>query len=129
MNGIPPAETFTCNTCTWGLVRLCYGRAPWFRLVREPLVLGMSAMAWWHGIDRQRGGRGNPDCAGCVRYMKLQLKEKSPTFHMLNALIDPVFNRIRNSIVTNEEIEEARRFARTAAGPAQDSAREATRRE
>jgi len=121
MNGIPPSETYTCNTCTWGLVRLCYGRAPWFRLVREPLVLGMRAMAWWHGVDHRRGWRGHPDCSGCVRYMKIQLKEKSPTFRLLNALIDPVFNRMRNSIVTRQELDEARSFARAAAMPDGDA--------
>lgn len=105
-------DTFACNTCTWRLVRLCYGRAPWFRLVREPVVLGMRVMAWWHDIERGRGRRGHPDCDGCVRYMKDRLKRESSAFRWLNSRINPLFNRIRDSIVTKEEVEDARRFAR-----------------
>jgi hypothetical protein len=45
------AKLAVCNTCTLNLVRLCYQRAWWFRLVREPLVLAMRAMARCHRID------------------------------------------------------------------------------
>jgi len=30
-----------CNTCTILLVKLCFQRVWWFRLMREPLLLGM----------------------------------------------------------------------------------------
>lgn len=40
-----------CNTCTIRLVRTAYQRAPWFRLVREPLRLALRGLAWLHRID------------------------------------------------------------------------------
>ncbi|HOC92460.1 MAG TPA: nitroreductase [bacterium] len=112
---ISTEEKFECNTCTWRLVRLCYRRAPWFMLVREPLVFGMRILARLYGIDIRRGRRGHPDCRGCVRYAKNELKQKSSAFVWLNGIIDPVFNRMRNSIITQLELEEARNFARDAA--------------
>jgi hypothetical protein len=46
--------------------------------------------------------------------MKDSLKEKSAVARWLNDRINPVFNRIRDSIVTPEEIQDAKRFARDA---------------
>ncbi|HAH04944.1 MAG TPA: nitroreductase [Elusimicrobia bacterium] len=114
---MPEAEAFACNTCTWRLVKLCYDRAPWFRLVREPLALGMRAWAWRHGIDPRQASRGHLDCRGCMRYLKDQLKARSWAFRWMNDRIDPVFNRLRDTMVSEDEIEEARVFARQAAGP------------
>ena len=39
----PPgaAPELVCNTCTRRLVAIAYRRAPWFRLLREPLRWGM----------------------------------------------------------------------------------------
>lgn len=110
----PTEEKFECNTCTWRLVRLCYKRAPWFILVREPLAFAMRILARLHGIDIRRGRRGHPDCNGCVRYAKVELKKKSPMFVWMNSVIDPLFNKMRNSIITQQELEEARDFAKDA---------------
>lgn len=57
--------------------------------------------------------------------MKDRLKQKSPTFRWLNGRIDPFFNRIRDSIVTSVEVEEARRFAREAGEHDEDVGHEA----
>jgi hypothetical protein len=51
--------------------------------------------------------------------MKDSLKEMSPVARLLNELVNPVFNRIRDSIVTQEEIRESKRFAREATHPAE----------
>jgi hypothetical protein len=103
-----------CNICTFRLVNLCYQRAWWFRMIREPLLLGMRIMAWWHEIDPRRYRVRNPDCYGCIRFMKNALKEKSFAFRLLNRGVDPVFNSVRNSLLTHQEIEEARSYAREA---------------
>lgn len=111
----PSSKTNTlCNTCTLRLVNLCYQRAWWFRLIREPLLLGMRIMAWWHEIDPKNYTVRTPDCYGCIRFMKNVLKEKSFTFRLLNTCVDPIFNAIRNSLLTEQEIEEARSYAREA---------------
>lgn len=100
-----------CKSCTLMLVKKAYQRAPWFKLFRTPLVWGMRVMAWWHGIDASRYPVNNPECYCCVRFMKNELKEKSPTFRWLNRLINPFFNRLRDAQVTAEDKIEAKAFA------------------
>lgn len=103
-----------CGSCTLMLVRLAYRRALWFVLFREPLVLGMRIMACWHNVDARRYSVCRPECTACIRFIKNELKEKSPAFRLLNDWINPVFNRLRDSRVTGEEKAEARKFAEMA---------------
>lgn len=105
----------SCRMCTIGLVRLCYERTRWFRWFREPLVIGMRILARWHRVDPREYAVRREECHGCLRFLKEELKGKSPLFVRLNDLVNPAFNRLRDSIVTKEEIEEARRFALEAA--------------
>jgi len=46
--------------------------------------------------------------------MKAELEEKSPTFRFLNGLIGEHFSNLRNSRLTQAELDEAKRFAREA---------------
>ena len=108
-----------CNNCTILLVKLCYQRVWWFRLMREPLLLGMRLLSWRHGINPRDYRVRTESCHGCIRFMKESLKEKSPTARWLNDRINPVFNRIRDSIVTQDEVGESKRFAREATHPAE----------
>jgi len=50
-------------------------------------------------------------CYGYVRFMKNALKQKSPTCVWLSNRINALFNRIRDSIVSETEKEEAKRLA------------------
>lgn len=106
-----------CGSCTLKLVRLAYGRSWWFIAFREPLLLGMRVMARAHGIDARRYPVRNPACQGCIRFMKNELKQKSPTFRWLNDHINPLFNRLRDRLVTDEEKAEAKQFATEAMQP------------
>ena len=106
-----------CNTCTILLVKLCYQRVWWFRWIREPLLLGMRILSWWHGINPRDYLVRTESCYGCIRFMKESLKERSAVARWLNDRINPVFNRVRDSIVTQEEIREAKRIAREATHP------------
>ncbi len=106
-----------CKTCTILLVGLCYRRVWWFRLMREPLLLGMRLLSWWHGIDPRDYRVRTESCYGCIRFMKESLKEMSPAARWLNDRINPAFNQIRDTIVTQDEIREARRYAREATHP------------
>lgn len=100
-----------CTTCTIRLVRIAYQRAPWVRLVREPLKAGMVVLGWLYRVDP--GGYSVPteSCLGCVRFTKLGLRERSGLFRWLNARINPIFDRVLESIVTAAEVEEAKRYA------------------
>jgi hypothetical protein len=102
----------SCNTCTIMLVQTAYRRAWWFRLVREPLRIGLIVMSKLYGIDAKSYTVRSENCYGCIRFMKTALKENSPLFNRLNNLINPVFDRIMERIVTGEEVSEAKRFAR-----------------
>lgn len=68
-------------------------------------------MARLHNIDARDYEVRTDKCYGCVRFMKIALKEQSPTFRVLNDIVNPVFNKLRNGIVTPDEIQEAKLFA------------------
>jgi hypothetical protein len=80
-------------------------------LVREPLIAGMRILAWWNGIDAWTHAVHRPECRGCVRFMKAELEVKSPIFRVLNQLIGPGFRRLRDSMLNQEELAEAKRIA------------------
>ncbi len=103
-----------CNTCTLKLVAIAYRRAPWFRLVREPLRVAMRCLAWLHRVNPAEYEVRTPDCFGCVRFYKAALKEKSGLFRWLHDLINPLFDTILERIVTEEEIKTAKAYARAA---------------
>ncbi len=103
-----------CGSCTLMLVRLAYRRALWFIVFREPLVLGMRIMAWWHNVDALRYSVRRSECRGCIRFIKNELKERSPAFRLLNGWINPIFNRLRDSLISCDEKAEAKKFAEKA---------------
>ena len=109
-----------CTTCTVMLVKKAYERAPWLRLIREPLRFGMTAMARLYRIDVREYLVRSEECRGCPRFLKAALKERSALFRFLNEKINPLFDRILESRLTAEEIAESKRHAknRTEHGPA-----------
>jgi len=107
----PELSRAGCSSCTLYLVRLCYGRAFWFPLFREPLVLGMKLLGRLHGIAYAAVEGPNKDCKGCLRHLKNRLKECSPVFVFLNGLANPVFNRLRDPLLDKEEKRIAKDFA------------------
>jgi hypothetical protein len=112
-----PLSPVVCKNCALMLARIVYRRCRWFPLVREPLLLGMRILARWHGIDARRHGVRNPECRGCIRFMKAELEEKSPLFRFLNDRIGRSFTTLRDARVTQDELAEAKRFAREAMEP------------
>lgn len=112
---MPPAPApVICKNCALMLARIVYRRHWWFPLVREPLVQGMRILALYHRIDARRHLVHNPECTECIRFMKAELEEKSPIFRFLNSLIGEHFSNLRNSRLTQAELDEAKRFAREA---------------
>lgn len=107
-------KTAVCNICTIHLVEMAYRRAPWFRLVREPLKAGMRLMAFIHRIDPDVYEVRSPECYGCMRFYKVALKEKSNLFRWLNGLVNPHFDTLIERILTEEEVQLAQAYARAA---------------
>jgi hypothetical protein len=103
-----------CNTCTLKLVSIAYQRRPAFRLLREPLKLGMRLLARLYRVDPSAYDVRTPACYGCVRFTKLALKEKSALFRWLNDRVNPLFDAWLDRIVTEHEMQLAKRYARSA---------------
>jgi hypothetical protein len=96
------------------LVNTAYQRAPWFRLVREPLKVGLRIFAWAYRIDPAEYEVRASACYGCLRFYKVALKERSGLFRLLNDRINPLFDALIERIVPQEEIRAARGYAQTA---------------
>ncbi|MDP3879895.1 MAG: hypothetical protein Q8Q07_06295 [Dehalococcoidales bacterium] len=103
-----------CGTCTLKLVTIAYRRAPWFRLLREPLKLGMRCLSRIHHVDTAEYLVRTPACFNCIRFYKLALKEKSATFRRLHGLLNPLFDYFLENIGTKEELGQSRSYAKRA---------------
>jgi hypothetical protein len=113
-------EYAVCNTCTVNLVNLCCARAWWFYYLRLPLITAMRLLAAGHRIDPRDYRVRTEACYECIRFMKTALKEKSRTFRFLNDRINPVFDKMVERLVTEEEVREAKRSARNATHPSHE---------
>jgi hypothetical protein len=104
-----------CRMCTIRLEQLCYQRAWWFRVFREVLAMGVRLFALARRVRPERYPGRSAFCHNCLRFRKNALKMQSPLFRWLDSHINPLFNRARDSLLTAEELEQARQFARRAA--------------
>lgn len=107
-------KDLVCKTCTIKLVEAAYARAWWFRLVRGPLRLGMLLLGRLYGVNTGAYDVRSPACRGCPRLVKLELKEKSALFRLLNSLVNPYFDRLLERLLTERERAEARDYAERA---------------
>ncbi|ARN80793.1 hypothetical protein [Methylocystis bryophila] len=114
---LPPQSTASCKICTIQLESLCYERAWWFRAFRELLATGIRLFAVVYWIRPRDYLARSPMCYKCLRFRKNALKARSPFFNGLDGYLNPLFNRVRDSLLTTEELERARRLARRAADP------------
>lgn len=106
-----------CKICTIRLEQLCYRRAWWFRVFREILASGIRLFSIVYRIPSGRHAARSRMCHRCLRFRKNILKERSALFRWLDGYINPFFNRVRNSLLTPQELEDARTLARRAADP------------
>ena len=83
-----------CGMCTLKCVMIAYRRAPWFRVVREPMLIGMRFFAVWHNIRNDVANYPFPTkaCIGCIRFYKTILFKKSKAFRRFHGWLNPVFN-------------------------------------
>lgn len=113
-----PQPEPSCRICTIHLEELCYRRAWWFRAFREVLATGIRLFAIALMIRTDEDKPRSKMCHRCLRFRKNALKRRSPLFNRLDGHLNPVFNRVRDSLLTSEELERARALARRAADPA-----------
>jgi hypothetical protein len=112
-----PDPVSACKMCTIRLEELCYQRAWWFRAFREVLATGIRlfAIALWIETDADKPR--SKACQRCLRFRKNALKRRSPLFNWLDGYLNPLFNRVRDSLLTPQELERARALARSRADP------------
>lgn len=103
-----------CGTCTLKLVTIAYRRAPWFRLLREPLKLGMRFLVRLHHVDAAQYAVRTPACYGCIRFYKVALKDNSAVFRWLHRWVNPSFDYFLEKIVTKDELSNAKMYAKAA---------------
>jgi hypothetical protein len=117
LSAAPSNSLYACKICTIRLEELCYRRAWWFRAFREVLATGIRlfAIALFIRTDARRAR--SKKCCGCLRFRKNALKQRSPLFNWLDGYLNPFFNRVRDSLLTPEELEQARALARSRADP------------
>jgi hypothetical protein len=108
-------STASCKLCTINLERLCYQRAWWFRVFRNTLAAGVYGWSWWHSVDPKLYQARSRACHGCLRFRKNVLREESPFFRWVDGYLNPLFNRVRDGLLSEEELAEARRYAAQAA--------------
>jgi hypothetical protein len=109
------ATIATCKICTIRLEQICYRRAWWFRAFREVLATGIRLFALAYGMRASEHPPRSPMCHRCLRFRKNALKARSPLFTWLDGYLNPIFNRVRDSLLTPEELEQARVLASRAA--------------
>jgi hypothetical protein len=115
VNTQSPAGYGSCKICTIQLEQICYQRAWWFRVFREILASGIRFFAFVYGIRADQYTMRSPMCKGCLRFRKNILKEKSGFFNWLDGYLNPIFNRARDSLLTEAEKDFARQLAQRAA--------------
>ena len=111
------AASASCKICTIHLESLCYKRAWWFRAFRELLATGIRLFALAYWLRPQDYLARSPMCYKCLRFRKNALKQCSPLFNWLDGYLNPMFNRVRDSLLTMQELEHARALARRSADP------------
>ncbi|QGM44288.1 hypothetical protein [Methylocystis heyeri] len=107
----------SCKICTIQLESLCYQRAWWFRAFRELLATGIRLFAIAYRVEPKEYLARSPMCFRCLRFRKNALKLNSPLFDWLDGYLNPMFNRVRDSLLTTDELERARLLARRAGDP------------
>jgi hypothetical protein len=102
-----------CGMCTLKCVAIAYRRAPWFRLVREPMLIGMRLFSAFLNIQDEVSNYPFPTvaCHDCIRFYKAVLLRRSGSFRWLNAMVSPVFQYFMTRMVTGEERKQARNYA------------------
>jgi hypothetical protein len=107
-------EYASCKVCVIRLEHLCYQRAWWFRPFREVFATGIRLFALVHRVPHDAYAARSAMCHGCLRFRKNAVKKHSPLFNYLDGYLNPVFNRVRDSLLTPEELAWARGLAQRA---------------
>ena len=111
------SDIASCRICTIKLLELCYQRAWWFRPFREVFATGIRLFALFYPVPPEADAARSPLCQGCLRLRKNAVRQGSPLFRWLDARLNPLFNRVRDSLLTPQELDHAREFARRAGDP------------
>ncbi len=116
----PPSSKPPCGLCTIRLEKLCSQRAWWFGPFRATLALGVELFALLLGVNPDEDRTRSPMCRRCIRFRKNAVRARSRAFAWLDGYLNPLFNRVRDSLLDPEELTAARQLARQAETPTFD---------
>ncbi|MDR1578474.1 MAG: nitroreductase [Deltaproteobacteria bacterium] len=125
MTPVNPNSPTSCRICMIQLIRLTYQKYWWFPIIREPLVWGMRVLAWVNRLPVKSYAAANPECHGCLRFIKAELEARSATFRFFNRFIGPRFQAIRDPRLDPAEVAEAKAKAEAMMKILTDSAQKA----
>lgn len=100
-----------CRVCTLHLEQLCDRRAWWFRSFKAVLRAGIRLFALAYRIPPESAVPRSRHCHHCLRFRKNALKQRSPLFVWLDGYLNPLFNRLRDSLLSPAELQQARELA------------------
>ena len=112
-----PIPASPCRICTAHLVALCDQRAWWFPPFRHALTAGVRLCTWLGRVPADPPPPRSPHCLACLRFQKNALKQHSALFRWLDRGVNPWFNRVRNRLLTEAELNQARLLAERRADP------------
>lgn len=115
MPSTEPTTDASCKICTIHLEEICAKRVWWFRAFCEVLASCVRLYAFAASVRTDEHKSRSSMCKTCIRFRKNILKESSPLFNWLDGLLNPIFNHVRNGLLTPEELDRARLLARRAA--------------
>ena len=93
---------------------MAYTRAPWFRIIREPLSFVMHRWAAIYKKSITSYEVNTASCYNCTRFYKNVLKQHSKLFNLMHSAVNPIFDVILEKIVSAEEIQKAKAHAKAA---------------
>jgi len=112
---MPGLEYASCKVCVIRLEHICYRRAWWFRPFREVLATGIRVFALVYRVPPGTDAARSAMCHGCLRFRKNAVKRHSRLFNFLDGYLNPLFNRVRDSLLNPDELAWARALADRAA--------------
>jgi hypothetical protein len=71
----------------------------------------MRFLAFVNRLPVKSYAAANPECRGCLRFIKADLTVKSPVFRFLSRFIEPKFKALRDPRLVPEEVEQAKEYA------------------
>ncbi|MCX5814500.1 MAG: ATP-grasp domain-containing protein [Proteobacteria bacterium] len=104
-------KSVVCKKCTLMLVELAKKRSACFFVIHKLFEWIIAFCATAYAIDKSNPKWKTERCSRCLRFAKNSLKVKSVLFDWISRIVDPHFDRFLAKVVSDEEMNVARKIA------------------